>query len=271
MSNLQSRTITGAILVATMVVAIILGKYSFFIFFGALVVFGLFEFFKIFETTTNIRPQKISGILLGLLIFISCFLIAEGRVKPMFLLLLIPSALYILIREMFRKYDNPLENIAITLFGVLYIAIPVSLLWLIAYRENLYLYNYHLILAFFILIWVYDSFAYLIGMAIGKRRLFERISPKKSWEGAFGGLAVSVGASILLSTYFTELSMLQWALFAILVAVFGTFGDLFESMLKRSVNIKDSGTLLPGHGGILDRFDALFLAVPVLYLYLQFV
>jgi phosphatidate cytidylyltransferase len=181
------------------------------------------------------------------------------------------GVLYVFIYEMFRKNDNPFENIAITLLGIIYIAVPISLFWPIAYRENIYQYNSSLIFGFFIIIWTYDSFAYLSGMKFGKRKLFERISPKKSWEGAIGGYIFALLAAYILSTIFDDLTLVQWLVTASLIAIFGTLGDLAESMLKRSLNIKDSSNFLPGHGGLLDRFDALFLAVPALYLYYQFI
>ena len=118
-------------------------------------------------------------------------------------------------------------------------------------------------------IWVNDSFAYLTGMTFGKHRLFERISPKKSWEGFIGGAVASVVAGYVFSLFETDLVWWQWLIFSLLVVVFGTFGDLMESLIKRSVGVKDSGRIIPGHGGLLDRFDSMLLAVPVIFLYLQ--
>lgn len=113
--------------------------------------------------------------------------------------------------------------------------------------------------------------AYLTGRSVGKNKLFERISPKKTWEGAIGGLVFTLLAAYILSMYFVDISSNKWMVFAAIVSIFGTLGDLVESMLKRSVDIKDSGDLLPGHGGFLDRFDAMFLAVPAVYIYLQLI
>ena len=274
MNNFVSRSITGAIIVAVLLAAIAINEYTFFVAFLAILVGGLTEFYSMFQKTGK-YPQKNSGIALGVIVFTLMFFLAKGfdvnlipQLNQMVMILAIVS---IVIYEMYRKKPNPFENIALTLLGVIYIALPLSLLWLISFRENLYTYNPHLILGFFIIIWTYDTMAYLSGMMFGKRKLFERISPKKSWEGAIGGFIFSIAMAIGLSYFYAELTALQWAIFAILVSVLGTFGDLAESLLKRSVDIKDSGTILPGHGGILDRFDALFLAIPVVYLYLQFV
>jgi phosphatidate cytidylyltransferase len=112
--------------------------------------------------------------------------------------------------------------------------------------------------------------AYVCGMLFGKRKLLERISPKKTWEGAVGGLLFAMLAAYIVSIFYKELSLTHWLTLAAIISIFGTLGDLSESMLKRSIGVKDSGNILPGHGGLLDRFDALFLAIPAVYLYLQF-
>jgi phosphatidate cytidylyltransferase len=273
-NNFLSRIITGSLVVAILISGIIINKYSFMVVFLALLIACIYEFYSIFEKAGK-SPQKFTGIILGILIFAINYILATGYTKPQQIIItILPVVLYIVIAELFRKHATPFENIAITVFGIIYIALPISLFWYLAYKANIYQYNYHLILGFFLLIWVYDSMAYVVGMALGKRKLFERISPKKSWEGAIGGLIFALGVAFLLSYFFKndhDLTTIQWLIFAFLVAVFGTFGDLAESMLKRSLDIKDSGTLLPGHGGFLDRFDAVFLAIPAVYIYLQFV
>jgi phosphatidate cytidylyltransferase len=273
-NNFLSRTITGALIVAVMLAAIAINEYTFFIVFLAILIGGLIEFYTIFEKAGK-TPQKNSGIALGVILFTLMFITAKGfdvsllpQLNQVLIILVVVS---IVIYEIYRKKPSPFENIALTLLGVIYIALPLSLLWLISFRENIYNYNPHLILGFFFIIWTYDSMAYVTGMMFGKRKLFERISPKKSWEGAIGGFVFSIAVAIGISFFFTELTAIKWVIFAIIVSVLGTYGDLAESLLKRSANIKDSGTILPGHGGLLDRFDALFLAIPVVYLYLQFV
>ena len=274
MNNFLSRSITGAIIVAVMIAAIAINEYTFFAVFLAILIGGLNEFYTIFQQSGK-HPQKNTGLALGAIVFTLMFLAAKGfdvGLIPQFnQIIVILAVVSIVIYEMYRKKSNPFENIALTLLGVAYIALPISLLWMISFRENLYIYNPHLILGYFIIVWTYDSMAYVSGMMFGKRKLFERISPKKSWEGAIGGFIFSIAIAIGISYFFIELTALKWAIFAALVAILGTYGDLAESLLKRSNDIKDSGTILPGHGGILDRFDALFLAIPVVYLYLQFV
>ena len=121
------------------------------------------------------------------------------------------------------------------------------------------------------MLWANDTGAYLVGVKFGRTKLFERHSPKKTWEGFIGGALISAGVALIISHYFTELEWQQWVIMAVLISFFGTTGDLIESMFKRSINVKDSGGILPGHGGLLDRFDGLFLAVPVVYAYLYLI
>ena len=128
-----------------------------------------------------------------------------------------------------------------------------------------------LLVGFFIVIWGNDTFAYLSGMAFGKHKLLERVSPKKTWEGTFGGALFSFIAVIVLSLFFKELNAFEWIGFALTIIIFGTFGDLFESLIKRTLGLKDSGNIMPGHGGILDRFDSILMAAPFAYIYIVFV
>jgi phosphatidate cytidylyltransferase len=133
-------------------------------------------------------------------------------------------------------------------------------------------YSRGLPMGFFLLLWTNDTGAYLAGKSFGKHKLFERISPKKTWEGSIGGLALAIAVAYGVSFLptFVDITKTDWLVIGFLVAVFGSFGDLFESLLKRNLKIKDSGTILPGHGGVLDRFDGLFLAVPAMFFYLLF-
>jgi phosphatidate cytidylyltransferase len=184
-------------------------------------------------------------------------------------LILVPLSFSVFIFELFRNKQNPLQNIATTLLGLFYIALPLSLL---VFIPNISLENgvfkKGLLLGFFILIWTNDTFAYLIGVKFGKNKLFERVSPKKSWEGSFGGFLFSIIVAYILSLFFIDLNTMEWIGMAIIIVVFGSIGDLIESLFKRSLNIKDSGNILPGHGGILDRLDAVLIAAPFVFFYL---
>lgn len=270
MQEIVKRSITGTALVLLMVAAIIGGEISFMIFFALLIAVTLWEFYGL-ANKMDIEPQKIWGIAGGLLLYTLFYLTATGLVKSSLFAVLIAWGLISFVIELLRNKNRPYQNIAFTWMGIIYIAVPIAMLLDIAYRQNIFQYSHHLVLSYFILIWTYDTMAYVCGLLWGKHKLFERISPKKTWEGAVGGLLFALLASYLLSTFFEELTRFQWFTFATLVSVFGTIGDLAESMLKRSIGVKDSGNILPGHGGLLDRFDALFLAIPSVYLYLQFI
>ena len=182
--------------------------------------------------------------------------------------------LYLFISELYKKQPNPLNNWAYAMMSQIYIALSFALLNVLAYHssatESVSQYNPILPLSIFIFNWVNDTGAYCTGMLFGKHRLFERISPKKSWEGSIGGAVFSIIAAIVLAHFFTFLSTGVWIGLGLTVVVFGTWGDLTESLMKRTLGIKDSGNILPGHGGMLDRFDSTLMAVPaaVVYLYL---
>lgn len=266
LDNLTVRTITGFFFVVVIIGSILLGRFSFFIVFLAVTIGSLVEFYRLSDNN-HIRPQSCTGITIGGLFFIINFLVANLIIDIKYLFFLIPLFFVVPVYELFRKKDNPFSNIAWTIFGLIYIAIPVSLLNYICFQFH----NLQLIIGYFIILWAYDSFAYLVGISIGKHRLFERVSPKKSWEGAVGGAVLTMGASYLISLFFKSVSFQHWFIITIIIIISGTFGDLTESLFKRSLDIKDSGSLLPGHGGFLDRFDAVLLSSPVVFTYLQFI
>lgn len=247
------------------------GQYTFALIFGLVLVLAIAEFYKIVENRIVKKSTKYLNIVGGLLLFIGSFLYCSGIEDTS--LALAPYAIYLLslfISELYLKKENPLESLAYSILGQIYVAVPFSALNYIAFNySSTEEYHYAYILALFLFIWVNDSFAYVFGSMLGKNRMFERISPKKSWEGFFGGAACTIIASYIYSIYFTELSSIGWIGFAIFVIVFGTLGDLIESLFKRTLKIKDSGSMLPGHGGILDRFDSMIFAIPSLFVYLQ--
>lgn len=171
--------------------------------------------------------------------------------------------------ELYRKHNKALEHIALSVFSWLYLGVPFVLLFAAGFVSGTY--DYSFILGFFILTWLYDTFAYLIGIAIGQRRLFERISPKKSWEGFIGGATVALLCAYFVSLIFPVLSHQQWAVVSLIASLGGTLGDLTESRIKRQFEVKDSGKILPGHGGLLDRFDSILVSVPIYFVYLHIV
>ena len=266
LNNLTVRTITGFVFVVVIIGSILLSTYSFFIVFLAIVTGSLLEFYKL-AAAANISPQKYPGTICGILFFIISYLVANQFIGTVFLLLLIPLLFVIPVPELFRKQTQPFSNIAWTIFGIIYIAVPFSLLNFINFQFP----SGGLIIGYFIILWSYDTAAYLAGISFGRHRLFERVSPKKSWEGAIGGAILTTGVAYIVSLFFTVITFQQWLVVTLIIIVMGTFGDLAESLFKRSIDIKDSGNLFPGHGGFLDRFDAVLLSSPFVFSYLQFI
>src|SRR6202000_3479050 len=175
----------------------------------------------------------------------------------------------VFIFELFRRTTAPFTNIAFTFLGIIFTIIPFSLFHALAFLRGGY--NFHLPMAFLIMLWTNDTGAYLSGRLLGKHKLWERHSPKKTWEGFIGGVLLAIGASAILAHYYPEIGLIQWMVVAACIGIVGTLGDLVESMFKRSINIKDSGGILPGHGGLLDRFDGLLLSAPIVFAYLYLI
>jgi len=255
-----------------MLTAIIASQYSFAILFLLMLTGGLYEFFHFYEQS-DIKPNKWLGYLISFLLFVASFFVAKGIIDAKYFLVLFSLVLLIMSAELYRKKPKPLENIAVTIFSIVYIAIPLALTNYLVFPEIFthHAYAPQILIALFAIIWTHDSGAYLFGVSMGKHRLFERISPKKSWEGAIGGTLTSVLAAVIIARYIPEIQLIHWIIISILTAVSSTFGDLTESMFKRYFQVKDSGHLLPGHGGILDRFDSILFAIPVIVLYLKII
>jgi phosphatidate cytidylyltransferase len=265
---MKTRAITGFFFVGVMLASVLLGVYAFTLFFLILSVLCTEEFYRL-VSTGEVKPQKRWGLALVISIYLPVSLYFSEDEPLINILICVPVTILIIIAELYRKQPNPFHNIAYTLFGVLFAAVPFCFFYALAFIDISYNSNYPL--AFLILLWSSDTGAYLFGIKFGKHRLFERHSPKKSWEGFAGGLLVSMLAALIISFSFTELSLVYWLGMSTIIVTAGTFGDLAESMLKRSHSTKDSGSILPGHGGLLDRFDGLLLAAPLVFVYLQFV
>ena len=252
--------------------SIVFSPWTFAALFLLIIILGLHEFYSLIEKG-GFQPQKWAGIGLGCALFLSFFAFSHSAAAGLRsnLFFLFPVLFSVFVFELYRKKEHPFANIAFTLLGLLYVALPLSLWCYITTDQSLIsTYNYHYLLGFFFIMWTADTGAYLAGKFLGKNKLFERISPKKTWEGLAGGILLSLFVAWLISLYFKELELQQWITVAFLTSILGTFGDLVESMFKRSLNIKDSGTLLPGHGGILDRFDGVFISSPFVITYMLF-
>jgi len=271
LKNLAVRSFTGFIFVLGIVSGLIFSKYGFVVLFSVIIIFSLWEFYML-TYKAFARPQKYFGILIGVSFFIATYLYVSQKVDAKIFCFFIPLLISIFIFELYRKSKRPFNNIAYTILGLFYIALPITLFnHFVFYYTTHVVYNYHILLGFFILLWANDTGAYLVGVSIGRTRLFERVSPKKSWEGFIGGIILALLVAYYLSHQFSELQLDQWLTISILISISATFGDLVESMFKRSLSVKDSGNILPGHGGILDRFDSVLMAAPVIYAYLEFI
>lgn len=268
LNNFQQRMVAGVLGGAVFIGAIYLSAWTFFLLFLALTVLGLLEFYRLLSAK-GFQPNRVIGVLLGVGLYALGFTVEYEMVAVQWLFAVPPVMLLALIAELYRKKEQPFTNVALTLVGVFYIAAPFTLLHVLAFHPGRY--SGQIIIGVMLLIWSSDTGAYAAGKNFGKNKLFPRISPGKTWEGWAGGVLLAVGVAWILSLYFTDLTLTHWLGMALLVSVFGVLGDLVESMLKRSLNVKDSGTLIPGHGGILDRFDSLILVVPFLVAFLELV
>lgn len=275
MKNFIIRAVTGVLFAAVLIGAILYSGLSFIALFSLICALSIFEFGQLINNSGRARVNKrisvLGGVYLCLAFFGYCTETATSQIFIPYLAILI----YLMISELYLKRENPVSNWAYTLMSQLYIALPFALMNVLAFQYNEETnmvdgYSYVFPLSIFIFIWMNDTGAYCVGSLIGKHRLFERISPKKSWEGSIGGGLLAVAASFGLSALFPVMSTCEWIGLALVVVVFATWGDLTESLLKRQLGVKDSGKILPGHGGMLDRFDSALLAIPaaVVYIYL---
>ncbi len=275
MKNLIVRTLSGLVLLAVVVGATLWSKWSF----GALLLVILIgcvvEFYRLCRTR-GYAPMIGIGLASSVAVFglgFAVFIRMGSGVTPeigtmvtgglLFLLLIIPT---VLVSELWRRSATPIANVATTFAALFYIALPITLLLFIPQLLS-GKWEALTVLCYIAIIWVNDVFAYLVGVAVGRHRMCERISPKKSWEGFFGGITAAIGAGVLCG-YLLGGDLLVWGGLAAVVAVTGVAGDFVESMFKRAAQVKDSGSIMPGHGGFLDRFDALIMSIPYAVAYL---
>ena len=263
---MKTRAITGFVFVLVMLAAFFFGPYLFIGFFSLLGLLCLAEFYGLIKTT-GIHPQQINGLVLGGIICAAATSFwLDASFTRYFSALIVLFGVLIFYAELYRKSNKPFPQIAFTFLGVVYTLLPFVFFMAMAFLQKTF--DYHLPLGFVLLLWTNDTFAYLSGRQFGKNKLFERHSPKKTWEGFVGGIIASVIVAFVLSSYFQQVSTFHWIIVSLIISIFGTMSDLVESMLKRSINVKDSGSVLPGHGGLLDRFDGLLLAAPLVFIYL---
>ena len=274
--NFITRTLTGVLFVVVLVGCILYSPTTFSMLFALITGLAVWEFGTLINNSGQaIINRPICG-LAGVYLFLAFMGFNEGLFGIEAFVPYLLIILYLLIAELYLRRPNPIANWAYTMMSQLYVALPFALL------SVLYFYPIQVIrdgelatgitpvlpLSVFIFLWASDSGAYMVGSLIGKHRLFERISPKKSWEGSIGGGLLAMLAAWVLSYFFPIMTLPCWIGMALVVVVFGTWGDLVESLFKRQLGIKDSGNILPGHGGILDRFDSAMLAIPAVVVYL---
>lgn len=264
-SNMITRAVFGAIYVAVIIGGILCGPFLFLLLLLLMSTLAINEFL----TITNPPAASMQGAATQLLLrSLDCvggaLMVVTAWTGQLFMPGIVTYLLYLVLRltvQLWIKEENAVTSLSLSLTSQFYVALPISLMTVI------YRLSPHLLLLLFILVWVNDTFAYLSGMTLGRHKLWERISPKKTWEGFWGGALFTVGVSAvcgwLFSGYFAGFGPLALAITGIIVSISGTFGDLIESLIKRTCGVKDSGNMIPGHGGILDRIDSILLVIPV--------
>mgnify|MGYP001198549337 FL=1 len=263
MNSTLTRAISGAVYIVLLISATFYSSNSFLLFFGILLLIAVSEFCKLVNLK-NIVPMLIA---VGL--FILCNL--SNTIKTNDILILLATLLVSIkaIFFLFDKKNKPVDSLSKYVYLIGYIILPFVLITKIPFVENSY--NPKIILSIFILIWVNDTFAFLVGKTFGKHKLFEKVSPKKTIEGFVGGFIFSIVAGIILAQFLMLQSYIHWIFIAVLASVFGTLGDLVESKFKRIANVKDSGNIMPGHGGVLDRLDSIIFVAPIVFLFYQII
>ena len=272
MRNLLVRTLSGAVLTIVVVGAVLLSQWSFIALLLVILIGGMWEFYRLARREDTI-PLRWLGLAGGVALLAASTLLVFTWTDSsllvclllfLFFMLLIPM---MFVCELFLKRQRPAADIGVTLAGIFYVALPLSMFLLLPIQIDGSVWNPWVILFYIFIIWTNDICAYLVGMTLGRHRLYPRISPNKSWEGFFGGIVGAIGMG-LLAAWIMEADYLLWGVLAAIAAMSGVLGDLIESMFKRAAGVKDSGNILPGHGGWLDRFDALIFSVPFVFVFL---
>ena len=277
MKNFIVRTITGVFFVAAIVVSFLNPMAMVFLF--ALVTgMTIWEFTGLVNERENVAVNQMISTVAGVYLFLAMAGYNSGMTPAAVFIPYLVTLIYLMVAELYLKQPDPVNDWAYTMMSQLYIALPFSMLSVLAFQsdDTGIHYTWMVPLSVFVFLWINDTGAYLCGSLLGRHKLFPRISPGKSWEGSIGGGILVVLVALLvwyLSEQYEEnplgLSAIEWAGLGLTVVIFGTWGDLVESLFKRTIGIKDSGNILPGHGGMLDRFDSSLMAIPaaVVYLY----
>ena len=278
LTNMTVRAFTGVLFVTIMVTCFFQPVAMVFLF-ALITCLSLWEYSGLVNNIEDVTINRFISTVAGVYLFLAISAVNSGFVQTnaVFMPYLL-TIIYLFVSELYTKNKNAVHDLSYTMLGQMYVALPLSIINVLAFRTatdgNIHFY-YLLPLSVFIFLWTSDTGAYCVGSLFGKHKLFPRISPAKSWEGSIGGGVLVLVAAFLVSLLdqnhgnLSGLNTLQWLGLGLVVTVFGTWGDLVESLLKRTLGVKDSGNILPGHGGMLDRFDSSLLAIPaaVMYLY----
>ncbi len=274
MKNLILRTLTGIAFVAVLIGGILWDSSSFILLFAIITGMSVWEFCGIVNRKEEVQTNSIICTVAGIYLFLAFAGFCSGLTPSAVFIPYLLTIVYLMVSELYLKSGHALNNWAFTTMSQMYVALPFATLCVLAFQPDITgslgtVYVGLLPLSVFIFLWASDTGAYCIGSLFGRHKLFPRISPNKSWEGSVGGGLTAIAASQVFACFDTALNNWEWLGLALTVVVFGTWGDLVESLLKRQMNIKDSGHILPGHGGMLDRFDSSLMAIPaaVIYLY----
>lgn len=267
LSNLTQRIIAAVIGVSIILAAVLYNEWTFWILFLAISVLTQREFYKLLKLDANM-PLTFYGTFCGIVLNTLTFFVEKDMLPFKFYYLIVPLLTTTFFIKLYRKKDSkPFANLGYTFLGIIYVAVPFALINELVLTDRGY--EPKLILGCLLILWSSDTGAYFAGRFLGKRKLFERVSPKKTWEGFFGGAILALFVAFILTMYFDCILPWQWYVIAIIISVTGTLGDLVESLFKRSIAIKDSGSVIPGHGGFMDRFDGLLLSMPFIITFLK--
>jgi len=277
MKGIATRASTAVIFVLVMIGGLFGGRLSFVLLFAVITAICLWEYLSmvLHRYTRRDFSRMVLGVGFGLTPFMLASILHMSAIHTgdqfviLTAILFFPFIFMAFIYELFTRSANPFQNVGFIVLGMVYIGAPFALLDFIAFEGEKF--NSWIVFGLLLLTWMNDTGAYLIGSKFGKHPLHARISPKKTWEGTIGGVAVTFLIAWLFCIVSGELRLRDWMVLALIVSVFGSMGDLVESMLKRSVGVKDSGNLLPGHGGVLDRFDAFIFLLPFAAAYLLWI
>ena len=274
MKNFIQRAITGLIFVAVLIGCIIGSPLSFGLLFSIISAMATAEFCNLMNKHEGVCVNRNICVLGSVSLFLCFFYYGMNPAQTGIFIPYLIITIYLMVSELYLKKKHPLNSLAYAMLSQIYVGLPFALLNVLAFYSNgwdsVSEYQFILPLSIFAFNWINDTGAYCTGMLLGKHPLFKRISPKKSWEGSIGGAVFSIAGAFALAYFFPIMSTAAWVGMGLTVVVFGTWGDLTESLMKRHLGIKDSGNILPGHGGMLDRFDSAIMAIPaaVVYLYL---